>query len=244
MPVNSNEIINLASSHEGNRSEKLKQTLIFDLDGTLIDSSEGILCAFRGAFAAAGSEPVRPITSDIIGPSLIETLALLAGTDDVDVLDSLVQEFKAAYDNEGYKSTTGFPGVEKILRELADEGRELFIATNKRLLPTQRILIHFGWEYLFRGVYALDSFDPPLRSKAEMIRRILEIHGLERQHTTYIGDRQQDGDAAVANGLCFGFAAWGYGSDGIDDVTGGILLDHPEAFCTISDGDHKEGNVG
>ena len=56
--------------------------ILFDLDGTLIDSAPAILASFRDAFARSGIAPVRAVDESIIGPPLTETLQLLAGTTD------------------------------------------------------------------------------------------------------------------------------------------------------------------
>ena len=188
--------------------------VIFDLDGTLVDSSDGVLLSFRSAFSATGLDPVRPVTSAIIGPPLKDTLSVLAGTEDEDTLRALVSEFKTTYDSHCYKRTVPFTGVDEMLRELVGCGHPLYIATNKRLLPTKRILDHLGWSDVFKGVYALDFFRPPLRRKADMLAQIVLLHDLDPQHSIYIGDRDEDSEAAINNGLHFGFAAWGYGCDG------------------------------
>lgn len=188
------------------------KNLAFDLDGTLIDSSTSILEAMRGAFAACRLKASRPFAAGLIGPPLRETLALLAGTRDEAVLHSLVEAFKAQYDGEGYRLTQVYPGVADMLRRLATDAYPMFIATNKRLRPTQLILQHLGWSELFCGVYALDAFDPPLADKTAMLGRLLERHGLEPQACLYIGDRDEDGAAAAANAMPFAWASWGYGA--------------------------------
>jgi len=203
--------------------------LIFDLDGTLVDSSEGILGSFAGAFARCGSTPVRPLTAELIGPPLMETLAQLAGSDDSAVLRPLAESFKAHYDTEGYKLTRVFPEVPGMLCKLA-ASYSLYIATNKRLLPTQRILEFLNWTGHFRGIYALDYFDPPLLRKSDLISRILSVHRLDKRHTVYVGDRDEDRLAADANQLLFGLAAWGYGSTGTPAPFGqGLIFDQPQA---------------
>jgi phosphoglycolate phosphatase len=187
--------------------------VLFDLDGTLIDSAPAILDAFDKAFARCGRQPVVTLAPAIIGPPLMETLALLAGTRDTDVLQSLADAFKEVYDTEGYKQTFVFPGIEDLLQSLTAAGLTLYIATNKRLLPTQRILDYLGWTQHFAGVYALDAFSPALKSKADMIGEVLRLHQLSHQHSIYVGDRDEDGQSAQANGLRFLLASWGY--DGI-----------------------------
>ena len=184
--------------------------LVFDFDGTLIDSSSSILEAMRSAFAACSRQPLRPLAPALIGPPLAETLALLAGSQDPALLRRLIDAFKAHYDESGYRLTRVFPGVEEMLARLAAAGYPMFIATNKRLHPTRLILSHLGWQDLFRGVYALDAFDPPLPSKSSLLGKLLGIHGLDARATLYIGDRDEDGTAAAANAMPFAWAGWGY----------------------------------
>ena len=136
------------------------KNIIFDLDGTLIDSSEGILNGFIKTFEILGVRPTREITKDIIGPPLIQTLSCLAGTEDKKLLSELSDTFKNYYDNDGYKLTKEFLGITDMLRRIFNSGRyDLYIATNKRLLPTKKIIQYLGWSHFFTEVYALDSFD-------------------------------------------------------------------------------------
>lgn len=205
--------------------------IIFDLDGTLIDSSAGILAGFRGAFDAVGMEVKHPITEHIIGPPLMETLALLAGTDDVTVLHPLADAFMVYYDTEGYRSTTLFPGVESLLARLAALQIPLFIATNKRAIPTRRIVDHLGLAQYFAAVYALDSFSPKLANKSQLLARIALAHHLPAAATLYVGDRREDEKAASNNGMPFAMALWGYHVEAAENMPAHWqLLTSPEAL--------------
>ena len=186
--------------------------IIFDLDGTLIDSAPAILASFRSAFAAAGRAPVVAIDESIIGPPLAETLALLSGTSDAAVIADLSRRFAAVYDTTGYLETAAYPGVGDMLRRLAGQGLCLHIATNKRIHPTRKILAHLGWDALFDNVYALDLFTPRLPDKAAMIGRLLADRAITSDRAVYVGDREEDGLSAEANRLPFLAATWGYGS--------------------------------
>ena len=186
--------------------------ILFDLDGTLIDSAPAILASFREAFARSGVAPARAIDASVIGPPLAETLQLLSGSADPALLGRLAEAFKASYDSEGYQATAAFAGVGELLADLAGAGLTLSIATNKRLHPTRLILDHLGWAGHFAHVYALDLFTPRLPDKAAMIGRLLADHGIAREQAIYIGDRSEDGESADANGLPFIAATWGYGS--------------------------------
>lgn len=186
--------------------------IIFDLDGTLIDSAPAILASFREAFAQTGIAPVRSIDESMIGPPLTETLEILSGSADPALIGRLADAFKASYDSAGYKATAAYEGVGELLAGLASAGLTLSIATNKRIHPTRLILEHLGWRDHFAHVYALDLFSPRLPDKAAMIGRLLADQGIVNEQAIYIGDRSEDGESADANGLPFIAVTWGYGS--------------------------------
>lgn len=186
--------------------------ILFDLDGTLIDSAPAILASFRNAFAEAGITPVVAIDESIIGPPLLETLQILSGSHDKALIDTLANGFKAGYDSAGYKQTAAYAGVGDMLERLKNAGLQLSIATNKRILPTRLILDHLGWSAYFSHIYALDLFEPRLPDKAAMIARLMTDHTLPADRSIYIGDRSEDGESADANQLPFIAATWGYGS--------------------------------
>ncbi len=186
--------------------------VLFDLDGTLIDSAPAILASFRQAFAAAGRTPAIPVDASIIGPPLLETLQRLAASADRALIDELAAHFKASYDTTGYRETTAYDGVGEMLARLAASGRSLAIATNKRLHPTRLIIEHLGWSGHFDAIYALDMFEPRLPHKAAMIARLLADHDIPGDAAVYVGDRSEDGESADANRLPFLAATWGYGS--------------------------------
>ncbi|MFV0662724.1 HAD family hydrolase [Denitromonas sp.] len=210
--------------------------IIFDLDGTLIDSAPAILASFVAAFAAAGRIPVRPVTDDVIGPPLTETLQLLSGSDDPAVIDTLADHFKAAYDGDGLKQTTAYPGVGDMLEQLHRQGIALHIATNKRLAPTLKILDLLGWRTYFDAIYALDMVTPRLPNKATMIGRLLAERGIAANQAAYVGDRLEDGEAASANALPFYAATWGYGAITPDALRSGWMhLPTPSADRLMTD---------
>ena len=188
------------------------QHILFDLDGTLIDSAPAILASYREAFARCDVAPARTIDESIVGPPLIETLQLITGSHDKALIERLADGFKASYDSEGYKQTAAYAGIGEMLQALRQAGLRLSIATNKRILPTRLILDHLGWLGHFEHLYALDLFEPRLPHKAAMISRLMADHELPKEGSIYIGDRSEDGESADANGLPFIAATWGYGS--------------------------------
>lgn len=191
--------------------------IIFDLDGTLIDSSSGILHAISIAFERCDVQLKQELTPTLIGPPLTELLPLLAGTTEIGIIEHLSTAFKECYDDEGFKESEVFNGVDKMLVVLNDAGHQVYLATNKRIIPTRKIITYFGWEHLFDGIYALDSFNG-LPNKQALISHIILLHDMDKQNTLYIGDTLADHRASSANNIAYVMAMWGYDSADFEGV--------------------------
>ena len=127
----------------------------------------------------------------------MEILELLSGTSDQNILTNLAYEFKSHYDDYGFKKTMVFPGVSSMLRELKNSGLIMYIATNKRIYPTMKIINLLQWNDIFTGVYALDSISPSAASKGQLLSSIIKDNNLIKNSVVYIGDRKDDQVAAL-----------------------------------------------
>jgi phosphoglycolate phosphatase len=186
-------------------------SVIFDLDGTLIDSAPGILQAYEAAFLHCGVTPCRPWSTDLIGPPLQQTIVMQCGSQDPLLLESLRAEFIACYDSDGFRLSTPYFGIQDLLKMLQSRGVRQFIATNKRIVPTQSILSHLGWDEMFEGVFGVDSLTAAQTPKADVIDYITHTFGLTGERSLYVGDRLEDYEAAFTAGLPFALATWGFG---------------------------------
>ena len=206
-----------------------KVSIIFDLDGTLVDSSNGILFSLSAAFNASSCMPNAPLASSLIGPPLGETLRLLCPLAEELELDKLASSFKSHYDAVGFRRTIPFHGVDEMLRSLASPEITLHIATNKRKRPTSQIVDLMGWSSLFDLVLSPDSVSPALTSKAAILAKLLAEANLEAQDCLYIGDRLDDYNAALEIGIPFALAEWGFEGDVSDFPANTICLKAPDA---------------
>lgn len=189
----------------------MKTHILLDFDGTLVDSAPAILNCFERALQAHGLEPCRSIDDSLIGPPLRQTLETLSGQSDPVILDALGGSFKDIYDTEACLQTPAYAACQDVLEQLRAQGFTLAIATNKRLLPTRRIIAALGWEGLFAEVFASDSQPQRYTDKSGMITALLHDFDIAPEAALYVGDTESDGRAAAANGVAFWPVAWGYG---------------------------------
>lgn len=185
--------------------------IIFDLDGTLIDSSSSILAGFELILQMEGLEPLIPLKSSVIGPPLIQTLRILSGIEDKKKLLQMAEQFKEYYDLEACLLAQPYHDVNDGLKKLVQANFELHIATNKRYVPTRNILKHLAWDNLFASIYTVDKNEMPFKSKSEMISRQVKDFSLSVDRAVYIGDRGEDMEAAQNNQINFVGVSWGYG---------------------------------
>ena len=211
--------------------KRIKQAF-FDLDGTLIDSAPSILESLQFAFEKAGIKPNRLLTQDLIGPPLAVAIKSLLTTRDHKNLPVLVDNYKEYYDEIGYRKCGYYEGVPDMLKELRHMGLDLYIVTNKRKYPTERIVSGFGWESFFTGLYTLDSFEPMPRNKEELFIKLRAKNICVNSDSIYLGDRFEDANAAISNKIRFFRAAWGYGNFGLEDGDY-ETLSHPQELTEI-----------
>lgn len=189
----------------------MKTHIIFDFDGTLVDSAPAILMCFERVLQRHGLEACCAIDESLIGPPLRQTLSTLIGAGDLTLLDALSTSFQEIYDAEVCLLTPSYPDCHEALKQLKDRGLQISIATNKRLEPTRKIIAALGWEGFFNDVLTIDSCPGFYKDKAGMISVILNRQAIPHHQAVYIGDTPQDGIAASANSVEFWPVSWGYG---------------------------------
>lgn len=186
------------------------KNIIFDMDGTLLDSSNGVLNSLRQVFIDNNVVIKKTISKKIIGPPLRETIVQLTEIIDEKKLDHLVDCFKCEYDSEGYKDTTIFKDIDVMISSLYEHGINLYIATNKRQNPTKKIINMLDLGHFFTGIYSIDSFGSGVETKGELLAHLVQIFNLE--DCIYIGDHIDDFHAANYAKLEYMMVDWGFGT--------------------------------
>jgi phosphoglycolate phosphatase len=185
--------------------------VVFDLDGTLVDSLPGIQWSVEAALAEAGIPMRHRNLKALIGPPIRQILAELSGVLNGPALDRLERSFRASYDSAGWRRTACQKGAATMLRGLAAQGVSLWLVTNKPAAATGRILGQLALAGFFTETVCRDSRAPAFESKAEMLMDLLRRRGLRSTETLMVGDTLEDARAAEAAGLACGLVPHGYG---------------------------------
>ena len=185
--------------------------VLFDLDGTLVDSGAGIARAAARALAAAGRPPLTPDQlREFVGPPLRDAFAALGA--DGAALDALVDGYRRHYLADGILDFTVVDGVPDLLDALATAGIRLAVATSKRTESARRVLTHAGLAERFAAVEGSEP-DDSRPTKAEVMAAALAALGTDRPgRVVMVGDREHDVRGARDLSTDFIGATWGYGS--------------------------------
>jgi len=187
------------------------KNILFDLDGTLIDSAPGIEASFYTAYLKVYNKECPQIISTFIGPPIDQVLKAVNGETNLEITNRFVDTFKQHYDNEGYKKSKLYDDVESVLEVLLKNKLNIFIATNKRVKPTKLILEYLSLAKYFNDIYCPDILEEKFKNKTHLIAYILKTNLLKLSDTIMIGDTMHDGIAADENKLDFAFVEYGYG---------------------------------
>ncbi|MGN0631999.1 MAG: HAD-IA family hydrolase [Ruminococcus sp.] len=204
--------------------------LLFDLDGTLTDSEEGILNCVRYGLESCGFPvPEYEVLRAFIGPPLMYSCTHFCGLSRADA-ERAILKYRERYSEKGIFENRLYEGIKELLSDLKNAGYKIALATSKPEVFALRILEHFGIAEYFDAA-AGSTIGREDETKADMIRLAMKRLGLnetDKPHVLMIGDRKHDIIGAHecgvdAAGVCYGFAPEGelreYGADYIlDDV--------------------------
>ncbi|MGD0892782.1 MAG: HAD family hydrolase [Terracidiphilus sp.] len=201
----------------------LPQNILFDLDGTLLDSLPGIEFSAQAAFDACCLPLPNSDFRALIGPPIRTILSRAGSVVDASTLDALELAFRASYDSEGWRRTVCFPDAKQVLRIMREQGHRLFVVSNKPRTISLKILESNSIPALFELIVTRDSSVPAYPGKAAMIEAVIKSYKLASEDCLLVGDTMEDAEAAYATGIAFAYMKHGYG-----DVPEGAAI--PVAF--------------
>lgn len=191
--------------------EKLMQTVVlFDLDGTLTDSAEGVIRSAQYMQEKMGIETWADADLKfIVGPPLMKTFTEDFGMD-METAETALGYFRERYTTVGLFENRLYPGIEEMLKALRAKGKRLAVATSKKEETAVRILEHFGVAQYFE-VIGGDNRAAGRDNKAKVIAYVLEKMQAEKNDVIMVGDRKFDVEGAHAIGIPCISVEYGYG---------------------------------
>jgi phosphoglycolate phosphatase len=185
--------------------------IVFDVDGTLVDSQTLIVAAQRETFLKHGLEPpTRERSLSIVGLSLPEAFTALVGPDGP--VESLVEGYRQAFarlrTDPAYHEPL-FPGAAAVLTELAGRADAVLgIATGKSRRGVAHLLARHGWDRLFATIQTAD--DAPSKPHPGMLEQAMAEVGASPGASVMIGDSTFDMVMARSAGMDAIGVSWGY----------------------------------
>lgn len=187
--------------------------ILFDLDGTLSDSSEGIINTFKHTLEEMNYEiPSYDELYTFIGPPIAETFEKTLGMSE-DEVQQAIKIFRPFYGKDAKFQNELYTGVEEMLKALSEAGYLMGLATSKQELYADQILQHFGIREYFDIVVGA-SFDDKFSKKFDIMERAIELakDKYDIESISMVGDRSYDMESSVklnveAIGVTYGFGS-------------------------------------
>lgn len=184
--------------------------VIFDLDGTLLDTREGVLSSVKYTIHKAGLTPLEDsVLRSFIGPPIKDSFAKTYGISDEERLRELVQIFRDRYKDVDLLKAEPYEGIFDVFQTLQDKGVKTAVATYKRQDYTEKILNHFGFDRYTDIIYGADP-DNKLKKK-DIIELCIKKAGITIRDALMIGDTLHDAEAARHLDMDFLGVTYGFG---------------------------------
>ena len=194
--------------NETGENAVMYDTVLFDLDGTLMESAPGIMHSAQIAVEQMGYTGYDPeVFQHFMGPPLFGSFQKYFGMDDAQA-DEAVQRYRAYFADYGLFENAVYPGIPTLLRRLQAAGMRLFVATSKPQIYAERVMERFGILRFFEKVVGV-SLEDRGSAKANLVRDALPV---DAGRAVMIGDRSYDIDGGQANGIDTIGVCYGYGS--------------------------------
>jgi phosphoglycolate phosphatase len=224
-------------------SQHIIKAVLFDLDGTLIDSAPDLHVAANKLLNEENRHSITlKQTISMIGdgvPKIVERAFAATGyTIQIDELDGFVKRYLAFYEPHAADLTFPFPGGVECLKRLRQKGYKLAVCTNKPHSATQRILSRLGLADFFSAVIGGDTLPRIKKPDPRHLIAALEVIKTSPKNAIMIGDHANDVNAGRAAGMPVIICSFGYTNGPAENLEGDLVIDHfdelPDAFSRLS----------
>lgn len=188
--------------------------VLWDLDGTVMDSAEGVFLSFEHTFAELGLvAPNRSEMRRFVGPPLRTTFGEILGFTP-ELSARAIGLYQQEYNRIGAFTAEPFPGVVDLIREVQLAGMTTALATSKAETEARAVTAHFQLDALF-DIYGCATNNDDRKTKAEVLRFIFEqpaAKDVDKSRVVLVGDRIFDVEGAQEFGIDCVLVEWGYGT--------------------------------
>lgn len=215
------------------KEKRAVSCILFDMDGTLVDTISLILRAFHETFRLHGlpDVPDRELLALIGEPLYVQ----MAGFDS-DHVDQLCATYQAQYEKFHDAMAREFPGVKDVLHELSRRGYKLGVVTSKRRATARPGLAHFGLDRFFEVIMTANDTTRH-KPDPEPVLAAMEALGCSDGQTAYVGDSTYDVDCANAAGVLSVAVLWGpFSREVLDSHSPDVTLRSPRELLELFPG--------
>lgn len=192
------------------------KAVLFDLDGTLLDTSPGILKSIESTIEELGLEQITQEEKlRFIGPPLMASFIKYCHVSEA-VASQAIAVFRRYYGNGNMLETNIYEGITEVITYLKEKGILVGIATSKKEGFARQLMEHFGLEPCFNSIKGSDEKEE--LTKADIIKRCLEELGVSYQDAILIGDTEFDAIGAEKVGIDFIAVTYGFGFKRKEDL--------------------------
>ncbi len=211
-------------------------TVVFDLDGTLVDTAPDLTAALNHALGRLGRRPVPPgDVRHMVGHGarrLLERGLAATGEMTPELVEAGVPHFLAYYRDNIADGSRPWPGVEAALDTLADAGCRLAICTNKPVALSIALVAALGWTGRFGANIGFDSVPRPKPDAGHLLATIAAVGG-DPTDTVFVGDSATDVATARAAGVPVIVLGFGFSDTSPAGLDADAVIDHFDALVPL-----------
>lgn len=204
--------------------------ILFDFDGTIMDTSPGIYDSFDRVIAHYRLAFPRSQYSRMIGPPLNESFSKILKLPE-DEIRNAIKIYRDYYSVEGMYNAEVYPGIVPLMENLRKAGKKIFTATSKPEVFTRKIIEQKNMTHLFDFIGGSDAEEKGRTDKKDVVKYVLETQNIaeNKERSILIGDRNYDVFGAHCCGIKCAGILWGFGDrDEFEKAGADWIFETPE----------------